>query len=504
MTLSTKDRRRYSNLSLKRALGAACFAAGATALTSAFAPSPPSVQHGLCTLSGHKRISDARYRRSCERLRVRATAGGGGSGLKEKRNGGAVPHRQRSADPSGLTAAGTGRAHSGGHLQLPQKPPLSPEEERTLINQIQQARVLRSFRRRLLKKGGGDKKNTADARRGALMPPAMWAREAGITVEELTEKLQAGIEAKEALVERNLPMVIKIVRERYQWRLHGGQVTTADLVQEGAYALGLAAERFDADRDTRFLTYAVFVVRDKLDNALASGNSAISVPASALKEYYEARRQLTAELGRQPLEPEFANFFTNEPFTSSATSAADDDDGDATITSNNVQPTTGLGIAATTPEQGLSEVEVEGGKGARIKNWPLTVQDAATLRRRKRRLDLLAAVQRSTSLDTPVKGPEGGIIPLVEVVEGLGGKLQRDPLLEAEYESLLALLPKVLTPRQVDLVRMACGFAEDGRSMSMQECSQRLCLSVSRTKELFEASLQELRASATLDHPSVA
>lgn len=503
MTLSTSDRRRHPNLSLKRALGAACFAAGATALTSAFAPSPPSVQHGLCTFSGHKDINSARCRRSCERLRVRATAGDRGSGLKERRNDGAATRPERSADPSGLSAEGTSRAKSGGYLQFPQKPPLSPEEERTLINQIQQARVLRSLRKRLLKRGAGDKNNTADARRGALMPPAMWAREAGITVEELTEKLQAGIEAKEALVERNLPMVIKIVREWYEWRLHGAQVTTADLVQEGAYALGLAAERFDADRDTRFLTYAVFVVRDKLDNALAAGNGSISVPASALKEYYEARRQLTAELGRQPVGPEFANFFTNEPFTSPATSAADDVDGDAAVTSSNKMPTTGLRIEATTPEQGLSEVTVGGGTGAGMKKRSFMVQDAAMMRRRKRRLDLLAAVQQSTSLDTPVKGPEGGTIPLVDLVEGFLEKPEDDPLLEAENESLLALLPKVLTPRQVDLVRMACGLAEDGRSMSMQECSQRLSLSVSKTRELFEASLQKLRTSAALDHPSV-
>ncbi|CAN0527385.1 unnamed protein product, partial [Scytosiphon promiscuus] len=94
-----------------------------------------------------------------------------------------------------------------------------------------------------------------------------------------------------------------------RWRLRGGQVSTADLLQEGAYALGLAADRFDPAMPNRFLTYALFLVRDKLDTALAGGNTAISVPVAALKELHRSRRELTAELGRSPSEAEVAHFF---------------------------------------------------------------------------------------------------------------------------------------------------------------------------------------------------
>lgn len=390
--------------------------------------------------------------------------------------------------PSAASAAGTRGASAPVRLELPPTPPLSVEEERALINQIQEARSLRRMRKRLVKAGGKDGE-------GPMMPPAVWAREASMDVKELKGRLQAGMEAKETLIERNIPMVLKIVQDQYRWRLHGGQVSTADLVQEGAFALGVAAEMFDPNRETRFLTYAVWIVRDKLDIALASGNTAISVPVSALKEYYRARKALATELGRRPSESEVSTFFVNEPFNNAAAADAG--------AASNVLPTTGLKILATIPERGLTKMETAAGMGAGgVERRALGTEDAAMARMRKRRLDLLAAVQRVTSLDSSITSANGDTVPLVEAVEGFGGSLQGDPLRAAEDRRLSSLLPKVLTPRQAELVRMACGLV-DGRPRSMQECAETLCLSVARTRELFDASLQKLRLIVTLDRISM-
>lgn len=396
---------------------------------------------------------------------------------------------QQPPPTTAASAAGTRDTGATVRLQLPPTPPLSVEEERALINQIQEARLLRRMRKRLVTAGG---KNGE----GPLMPPAMWAREAGLGVKELKERIQAGMEAKETLIERNMPMVMKIVQDQYRWRLHGGQVSTADLVQEGSFALGVAAEMFDLKRETRFLTYAVWIIRDKLDIAVATGNTAISVPVSAVKEYHRARKALATQLGRRPSESEIANFFVNERFNNALTA----DTGGAAF---NILPMTELKIVATIPGKGLTGAESAAGvDGVGVERQSLATEDAAVARMRKRRLDLLAAVQRVTSLDSIVMNADGDTVPLAEVVEGFGGNLQGDPLRAAEDRRLSSLLPKVLTPRQAELVRLACGLV-DGRPRSMQECAQQLCLSVGRTRELFDASLQKLRIAVAVDSVSM-
>ena len=127
-----------------------------------------------------------------------------------------------------------GAATTSGRRQRRRTPPLTVKEERALLMKIQAARLLRAMH-----------KNLAAARGGSLVNLEDWAREAGMGVEELTDALQEGLDAKRALVERNMPMVMQLIEQQYRWRLRGGQVSTADLLQEGAYALGLAADRFD-------------------------------------------------------------------------------------------------------------------------------------------------------------------------------------------------------------------------------------------------------------------
>lgn len=461
---------------LTRVLGAACFA-GATTLTFAFvAPGlhnqPAPQQHKLNKEIAHSRVSCREKPR-------------GNSSLRASSSGRVAPISSavaQSSPPLPLQETSIARTRSKGSavmLELPKTPPLTLEEEEALMHKVHQARLLRRLRKRLASAAAGDDSS-------GTVPPSVWAREAGMDVEELRQRLQAGLEAKETLIERNMPMVFKMVQHQYKWRLHGGQVSTADLVQEGAYALGLAAERFDPEMGTRFLTYAVFVVREKLDTALAVGNMSISIPVAALKEFYVARGELAAELGRSPSEAELANFFANG-----------EHDATPSVPTNTVLPTTGLRIAATIPGRGLAEIEIEAGMGAGIEESALLTSNAVAAKKRRRRLDLLAAVQRVTSLDSMVKDADGGFVSLADAVEGTSGA-EGDPLKRVENDGLLALLPKVLTPRQAQLVRMACGLA-DGRPRTMQECAQALCLSVARTKALFEASLHKLRIASTVD-----
>ena len=362
-----------------------------------------------------------------------------------------------------------GAATTSGRRQRRRTPPLTVKEERALLMKIQAARLLRAMH-----------KNLAAARGGSLVNLEDWAREAGMGVEELTDALQEGLDAKRALVERNIPMVMQLIEQQYRWRLRGGQVSTADLLQEGAYALGLAADRFDPAMPNRFLTYALFLVRDKLDTALAGGNTAISVPVAALKELHRSRRELTAELGRSPSEMEVAHFFANgvvagSPPAMAAAAAAE----------------SGVRHAATAEgRRRVGEPEAAAG-GARGK-----IEVPARIR--ERRLNLLSAVNKVKSIDTLIRDSEGNTIALVDTLVGHHG----DPLRMPGNGDISELLPKVLTREQADLVRMACGL-EDGPPLSMKECSQRLSLSVGRTKTLFENSLKKLRIAATADNPAL-
>lgn len=364
----------------------------------------------------------------------------------------------------------------------PRAPLLTRKQERVLLERVHEARLLKRIRKRLLAETG--------SKSGPLpVSPQMWALEAGLGVDELQRRLKGGVEAKQTLVERNMPMVFKIVEQQYRWRLRDGHVSTADLVQEGAYALAVAADRFDpVSNQNRFLTYAVFIVRDKLDAAVAAGNMAISVPVAALKEFYSARRELTSELGRQPSELELERFFV---------------DGVLDVSPSDSLPSLTSGVikigamSRKSPVGGMgTEVSVSGA-GVMESRLSAVALEALSARKRKRRLDLVAAVQRVSSIDAVIRGSDGSKISVVETLPGAFS--HADPTRGVvEDDSVSALLPKVLTPRQAELVRLACGLV-DGRPRTMQECSEKLCLSVAKTKTLFDASLEKLRAAATLD-----
>lgn len=457
MAFQQRRRRRTTTTTpFTRALSAACLA-GATAFSAAFIAPPGAAGGGL-----HHRVS--RVNHGVDAGRVRRFC----SGPSLRANRLAMVSALVEAPPS--LPPPMGAATTSGRRQRRRTPPLTVEEERALLTKIHAARLLRAMHKNLAAAGGGG---------GGLVNLEEWAREAGLGVEELTSALQGGLDAKRALVERNMPMVMQLIEQQYRWRLRGGQVSTADLLQEGAYALGLAADRFDPAMPNRFLTYALFLVRDKLDTALAGGNTAISVPVAALKELHRSRRELTAELGRSPSEAEVAHFFANGVVAGSPPAMA-------------AAARSGGARHAPTAE-GRSTVGEPAAAGGAVRG-KIEVQP----RIRERRLNLLSAVNKVKSIDTLIRDSEGNTISLVDTLVGHHG----DPLRMPGNGDMSELLPKVLTREQANLVRMACGL-EDGPPLSMKECSQRLSLSVGRTKTLFENSLKKLRIAATADNPAL-
>eukprot|EP00903_Cladosiphon_okamuranus_P005590 g5562.t1 len=476
-----KRRRRRATAStpplLTKALGAACLA-GAARLSAAFSAS------GFTGINSNVKFAAA----ASTTASLRQPEDVGGSDCSPY-----GPSRARRcqfamvsavAEPPATTLAGLapekGRRDRGAARG---KPTLTVEEERALLAKIKAARVLRECQERLelaavtagkgkgKRRGAAGTNGTEGGEAGTMVPVEAWAREAGVEVEDLSRVLQEGVEAKRTLVERNMPMVNNMVHGQYRWRLRGGHVSTADLLQEGAYALGVAADAFDPNMQNRFLTYALYTVRDKLDVAVARGNSAISVPSSALKELHRARRELTDALGRKPSEAEMANFFANGVVVAAAA-------GDT------------FAAADTFTASEFSIKAPADDREAR--------QQART---RRRRLNLLSAVQKVTSIDRLIRASDGStMLPLVDTLVGEEQSPHAGGGGRGGKTDIAELMPKVLTPLQTDLVRMACGLA-DGPPMSMAECSKELSLSVSRTKSLFDSSLEKLRKAAAAENP---
>ena len=122
----------------------------------------------------------------------------------------------------------------------------------------------------------------------------------------LTARVRAGDHlALEALVCANLRFAV-IIAKQYQ---HRG-LALHDLVAEGNVGLVRAAERFDEARGVKFISYAVWWIRQSILQALADGGHAVRVPsgqAGAMRRIGHRAEQLSQELGREATQRELAD-----------------------------------------------------------------------------------------------------------------------------------------------------------------------------------------------------
>ena len=125
---------------------------------------------------------------------------------------------------------------------------------------------------------------------------------------ELAKRIEQGDEeAKNILARANLRLVVSIAK-RYASK-GNLNLTLLDLIQEGNLGLFKAVDKFDRKRGFKFSTYATWWIRQAITRAIADQSRTIRIPVhmvETIAKYKRVVRQLSQQLGRDPLAEEIA------------------------------------------------------------------------------------------------------------------------------------------------------------------------------------------------------
>ncbi|MDP6176078.1 MAG: sigma-70 family RNA polymerase sigma factor, partial [Rhodospirillales bacterium] len=92
---------------------------------------------------------------------------------------------------------------------------------------------------------------------------------------ELATRVKAGdLEARDELVQANLPFAVNVART-YQNR----GLSLAELISSGNVGLLIAADRFDGSKGYKFITYAVWWIRQSILLALTEQARTVRLPS---------------------------------------------------------------------------------------------------------------------------------------------------------------------------------------------------------------------------------
>ena len=123
---------------------------------------------------------------------------------------------------------------------------------------------------------------------------------------DLAIKIKKGDElAKEKLVKANLRFVVSVAK---QFQNQG--LSLGDLINEGNIGLIKAAQRFDETRGFKFISYAVWWVRQSIMQAIADQSRVVRLPLNRvgnLTKISKAYRDLEQEYERKPTTTELAS-----------------------------------------------------------------------------------------------------------------------------------------------------------------------------------------------------
>lgn len=123
---------------------------------------------------------------------------------------------------------------------------------------------------------------------------------------ELVMRMERGDKkAREALINANLRFVVKTAKE-YQ----GLGLPLSELISEGNIGLLYAADKYTLSKGTRFVSYAIWWIRQSILKALGEKVRAIRLPQNRVMDYSRIKKERASfeeKYGRTPTDEEVAS-----------------------------------------------------------------------------------------------------------------------------------------------------------------------------------------------------
>jgi RNA polymerase primary sigma factor len=249
--------------------------------------------------------------------------------------------------------------------------------------------------------------------------------------------------AIQKLVEANLRFVVKIAN-----RFSGAGPSLLDLINTGNIGLIEAARRFDPERNVKFISYAVWWIRQAIMQMLAEQGGPTRLPLKQAGLLYKVRSLTEAMTKNQDAEPtarEIAQWL----------------------------------VAAENREKGRTPAKAQ-----------LERQVEAKMREVE---EIQRVARRPVSLDSPVG--EDSDTAYLDLMADEGAPSVDRELLESSLRAEIAGLLGRLAPREREVLELRFGIAAD-EPMTLEDVGQKLGLSRERIRQIEKKAKKKLQRLA--------
>ena len=115
---------------------------------------------------------------------------------------------------------------------------------------------------------------------------------------------QGDLKAVQEMVRRNLKYVVTVAN-----KYRGFGISLQDLIEEGNTGLIQAAKRFDVSRNVKFITYAVWWIKQAIMHSLAEQSGTVKLPvkqAGKVTRFNKKSQEMCQDMEREPTQSEVA------------------------------------------------------------------------------------------------------------------------------------------------------------------------------------------------------